>query len=326
MKPFASLSLDLDNEWSYLKTRGDASWTSFPSYLDVVVPRFLSMMRRLDLRVTVFIVGQDAVLEKNAAALRSIAEAGHEIGCHSFNHEPWLHLYSREQLRDELTRATDAITSVTGVRPTGFRGPGFSLSETTLETLVELGYRYDCTTFPTYIGPLARQYYFWTARLDKDDRARRDALFGTFADGLRPLHAYRWDIGGDSLVEIPVTTFPVVKIPMHFSYLLYLAQLAPALALPYFAAGLAACQGLRIAPSLLLHPLDFLDAADVAAALRFFPAMSLGREKKLATLERLLGYYARRFEIVPVGEHAERVESAATTVTRKPIFSLAPSK
>ena len=26
MKPIASLSLDLDNKWSYMKTHGDAGW------------------------------------------------------------------------------------------------------------------------------------------------------------------------------------------------------------------------------------------------------------------------------------------------------------
>ena len=37
MKPLASLSLDLDNEWSYLKTHGDVSWEALPSHLDVAV-------------------------------------------------------------------------------------------------------------------------------------------------------------------------------------------------------------------------------------------------------------------------------------------------
>src|SRR5205823_13277969 len=64
-KPIASLSLDLDNKWSYLKTHGDPGWESFPSYLDLVVPRFLELLRDLDLRMTVFVVGQDAAHEKN---------------------------------------------------------------------------------------------------------------------------------------------------------------------------------------------------------------------------------------------------------------------
>jgi len=44
-KPIASLSLDLDNQWSYMKTHGDAGWELFPSYLDIVIPRVLYLKR-----------------------------------------------------------------------------------------------------------------------------------------------------------------------------------------------------------------------------------------------------------------------------------------
>ena len=97
-KPLASLSLDLDNKWSYVKTHGDEGWESFPSYLDVVVPRVLEFLHERQLKITFFVVGQDAVLPKNRHALRSLADAGHEIGNHSFHHEPWLHLYSPQEL------------------------------------------------------------------------------------------------------------------------------------------------------------------------------------------------------------------------------------
>ncbi|MGZ0174718.1 MAG: hypothetical protein ACKVHE_34900 [Planctomycetales bacterium] len=61
-KPIASLSLDLENKWSYMKTHGDAGWASFPSYLDIVVPRFIDFLNKRDLKITVFIVGQDAAM------------------------------------------------------------------------------------------------------------------------------------------------------------------------------------------------------------------------------------------------------------------------
>src|SRR5579871_1159078 len=134
-KPIASLSLDLDNKWSYMKTHGDAGWESFPSYLDVVVPRFLEMLAAHRLTITVFVVGQDAALEKNHSALASISAAGHEIGNHSFHHEPWLHLYSEAELETEISSAEEHLERATGQRPVGFRGPGFSLSETTLQVL-----------------------------------------------------------------------------------------------------------------------------------------------------------------------------------------------
>ncbi len=126
---YASLSLDLDNQWSYMKTHGDAGWQSHPSYLDLVVPRILEFLAARRLTITFFIVGQDAALEKNRAALRAIVDAGHEIGNHSFRHEPWLHLYSAAELDEEMRQAEEAIEAATGVRPRGFRGPGFSLSE-----------------------------------------------------------------------------------------------------------------------------------------------------------------------------------------------------
>ncbi len=103
-KAIASLSLDLDNKWSYMKTHGDAGWESFPSYLDTVVPRTLQFLKERNLKITFFIVGQDAALDRNHESLASISEAKHEIGNHSFNHEPWLHLYSKPELETEFER------------------------------------------------------------------------------------------------------------------------------------------------------------------------------------------------------------------------------
>ena len=99
-----------------------------------------------------------------------IASAGHEIGNHSFRHEPWLHLYSPAELDEELMRAEQAIEAATGVKPRGFRGPGFSLSGATLETLQKRGYEYDATVFPNLLNPLARAYLFSTSKLTAEEK------------------------------------------------------------------------------------------------------------------------------------------------------------
>ncbi len=138
-RPLACLSLDLDNLWSYMKTHADAGWESFPSYLDIAVPRILEFLDRRGLQITFFIVGQDAALQKNHGAIRSITDAGHEIGNHSFNHEPWLHLFTEQQIEAELARAEQEIERVTGQRPLGFRGPGYSLSLSVLRSLDSTG-------------------------------------------------------------------------------------------------------------------------------------------------------------------------------------------
>jgi peptidoglycan/xylan/chitin deacetylase (PgdA/CDA1 family) len=119
-----------------MKTHGDAGWESFPSFLDIVVPRILEFLEKRGLKITVFIVGQDAAMQKNHAAIRSIAEAGHEIGNHSYNHEPWLHLYNENQIETEFTETDEILERITNQKPIGFRGPGYSLSLPVLKIFI----------------------------------------------------------------------------------------------------------------------------------------------------------------------------------------------
>lgn len=308
-KPIASLSLDLDNQWSYMKTHGDAGWETFPSYLDCVVPRVLKFLRERNQSITFFIVGQDAGLKKNHEAIASLAQAGHEIANHSFHHEPWLHLYTESQIEDELARAEEHIERVTNQHPIGFRGPGFSCSESLLRVLKRRGYKYDCSTFPTYLGPLARTYYFMTADLTPEEREKRKALFGKFSEGLRPLQPYEWQLSEGELIEIPVTTLPIFKVPIHISYILYASSYSPALAKLYFRTALTICRLMKIQPSILLHPLDFLGCDDVRE-LAFFPGMQMNGERKIQIVGEVLELLASQFEIVTMKQHAEAIKQS----------------
>lgn len=305
MTSTASLSLDLDNQWSYMKTHGDRGWEDFPSYLDVVVPRVLEFLQDRSLTISFFIVGQDAAIEKNHDALASVAHAGHEIGNHSFNHEPWLHLYSRDELVREFEGSEQAIFDATGERTRGFRGPGFSLSETVLDVLEDRGYEYDCSTLPTYIAPLARTYYFFKSpEMSDEEREKRKKLFGKFSDGFRTLRPHVVRAASD-LIEIPVTTFPLVKTPIHVSYLVYLAGFSRAAAKAYWRSALAFCRATGTEPSLLLHPLDFLSGQDVPE-LKFFPGMSMPLSTKLELVSDFLEVYSDSYEVVTMREHAAR--------------------
>ena len=300
-----------------MKTHGDAGWESFPSYLDVVVPRALKFLGERNLKITFFIVGQDAALEKNHEALTQISAGSHEIGNHSFNHEPWLHLYSKAELETELKKTEEAIANFTDQKLVGFRGPGYSLSPTVLEVLSERGYEYDCSTLPTYIAPLARAYYFFKSpEMSPEEREKRKKLFGKFSDGFQSLKPYRWQIGEKSLVEIPVTTLPVFKTPIHASYVIYLSTFSKALARAYWRTAVEMCRLTGTELSLLLHPLDFLSGED-APELKFFPAMNLPIEKKLEFLGEILDVFGGRFEIVNMRKHAAAVRTAELP-TRRP--------
>jgi hypothetical protein len=302
----ASVSLDLDNEWTYLRTHGDKGWESYPSFLDAATPRILQFLRERSLNITFFIVGQDAALDRNRRSLADIAAAGHEIGNHSFSHQPWLHLLSAGELEKEVLGAQHVIEQATGKRPIGFRGPGYSVSRNTLELLAKNGFRYDASTIPTFIGPLARAYYFRVSSLDASGRQQRSQLFGTFSEGFRPLKPYRWGPPAGGLIEIPVTTMPLVRTPMHASYILYISRFSSSLAKTYFRMALSLCRLSGVAPSLLLHPLDFLDDSD-ASRLSFFPGIEIPVKRKLHLLDWMLSSLGRQRRLVTMEEHARTV-------------------
>ena len=306
-RPTASLSLDLDNLWSYLKTHGDPGWHTRPTYLPRFVPLALELLAELRVGITFFVVGVDAARGENGDALRSIVDAGHEVGNHSYEHEPWLHRYSREALEQEICRAEDAIVSAMGQCPLGFRGPGYSFSPVLLDVLAQRGYRYDASTLPTFLGPLARYYYFATAHLSAEQREERSTLFGSWSAGFWPNTPYEWELpSGRKLLEMPVTVCPVVRTPFHLSYLLYVSRFSETLALAYWRSALASCRLAGVEPSVLLHPLDLM-GADVAPELRFFPGMDVASDVKRRFFLKALGILQRRYDIVPMSVHADRI-------------------
>ncbi|MBA2669120.1 MAG: hypothetical protein H0U67_01975 [Gemmatimonadetes bacterium] len=173
-----------------------------------------------------------------------------------------------------------------------------------MEVLAQRGYLYDASTLPTYLGPLARAYFLATARLSPEERRERRDLFGSFRDGLRPVGTYRWRLpAGRELLEIPVTTIPLIKTPFHMSYLIYLSGFSRRLMRAYLLAALKLCRRTGVTPSFLLHPLDVLDA-EHAPELEFFPGMNVPAESKRELVREAVTMLAEHFTLVPMSSHA----------------------
>ena len=267
----ASLSLDLDNKWSYLKTRGDARWTALPSYLDTVVPRFLSVLQDLGLEATVFVVGQDAVL--GGIARRSSRWSRKDTksvtipfitirGCTCIPRAGRGGADGRRRSYRTVDRGATARVSRSRLQPLATR----------IGKPARRGYQYDATTLPTFLGPLARQYYLLTAELDHKTAQRASTVIRNVERGFVAVRAYWWEFDAEAIVsadapsrllEIPVTTMPLLRTPFHLSYLLYLRQYSASLAWTYWRLAMRLCSLRGVPPSLLLHPLDFLGGEDV---------------------------------------------------------------
>ena len=218
----------------------------------------------------------------------------------------------RTRLREEILLAGKAIEDATGRKPAGFRGPGFSWSEDLIVVLKELGYLYDASTLPTWIGPLGRLYYFWKSDLTPEEKKDRKKLFGGFGEAFLPVKPYSWGLpGGGRLLEIPVTTMPLVRVPIHFSYLLYLARYSEAAMLAYIRTASILCRLTGTGLSFLLHPLDFLSAQEVPG-LAFFPGMDIMKEKKRRTLSKVMNVLSDGFRLVPMHAYAAALTTGSS--------------
>jgi polysaccharide deacetylase family protein (PEP-CTERM system associated) len=126
-----------------------ADWDRLESRVVASTHRLLDLLEAHDVRATFFVLGW--VADRHPRLVRAIARAGHEIGCHSY----WHRLVYRQtpaEFRADLCRARDVLQDVVGKPVTAYRAPSFSVTRDSLwalDVLVEEGFRYDSSVYPT---------------------------------------------------------------------------------------------------------------------------------------------------------------------------------
>ena len=73
------------------------------------------------------------------------------------------------------------------------------------------------------------------------------------------------------------------------------------------------CKITRTPPSYLLHPLDLI-GSDHVPELAFFPGMNIQSEKKVKIFESAMTILKNNFELLPMGEFAERISKERKTI------------
>ncbi len=154
-------------------------WNGLVDRVERNVSEILDMFEEADVKATFFTLGW--VAQRHPALMQRIANAGHEIASHGFDHARVFN-FNRKSFGEDLLKAKKVIEDASGVAVTGYRAPSFSIDQRTPWAYMELadqGYAYSSS-----VAPVAHDHYGW-----------REA----------PRFAFQ-PLPWSDLVEIPVTT------------------------------------------------------------------------------------------------------------------------
>lgn len=309
-KKLCALSVDLDPLTAYYEIHGlgDPPRQVRHTIMRHALPRFEALFEEAGVRATLFVVGRE--LEQSDAmqqVLRRMADAGHEIGNHTYDHPYELCRLPEQVIEQEVRRAHEVVAKTIGREhaPVGFRSPGYFVNAKVMRALELHGYRYDSSMFPSPPYYLAKLGVLFGMAL----RGRRSGAVVSDPRGLTaPPDPYRpdserpWHHGSATLVELPVAVMPGLRLPAIGTMLAAGPSWARTLVLRSMAR--------RGFFNLELHGIDLSDAvadriptelAGRQPDLRV--PVSNKREIFLRTIERLREDY----EIVPLRDVAARL-------------------
>jgi peptidoglycan/xylan/chitin deacetylase (PgdA/CDA1 family) len=134
----------------------------------VGVPRILELLARESIPATWFVPGHTLVtFPDNTDA---ILAGGHELACHGWYHEDFSELSAEEQA-DILARSVEAVRTVAGAPPKGFRAPYWALGPETLDLVLRAGFAYDSSL-------MADDYRPYEARIGDRHSVEGGSTFG----------------------------------------------------------------------------------------------------------------------------------------------------
>lgn len=180
--PVNGLSVDVE-DWfqvgAFENVIERADWPALATRVERNCDAILAMFADAGVSATFFTLGW--VAKRHPALMRRIAEAGHEVASHGWDHARVFRMDAASFARD-LSESRSAIEDGAGAPVTGYRAPSFSIDHRTPwahEVLAEQGYTYSSS-----VAPVAHDHYGW-----------REA----------PRFAFR-PVSASPLLEIPVTT------------------------------------------------------------------------------------------------------------------------
>lgn len=140
------LTFDIE-EWYLEKAYFGAKESKYAEY-DRLLDELLEKLGTRNLKGTFFCVGKLAT--DFPQVVKKIADAGHEVGCHSNSHQ-WLNKMTYQEAMEDTHAAVDALEQCIGKKILSYRAPAFSIgsdNKWAFEVLAANGITRDASVFP----------------------------------------------------------------------------------------------------------------------------------------------------------------------------------
>ncbi len=177
-----ALSVDVE-DWfqvgAFERTIDRSDWGGLTHRVERNTDAVLDLFAQAGVTATFFTLGW--VAERYPALMRRIADAGHEVASHGYDHAR-VFTFTPEQFRADLRKSRAILEDASGQKVSGYRAPSFSIDPRTPwahPILAEEGYAYSSS-----VAPIRHDHYGWP------DSPR-----------------FAWKpVAGSDLLELPVTT------------------------------------------------------------------------------------------------------------------------
>jgi len=154
-----ALSVDVEDWFQVGAFEGvidKGSWDGLIHRVERNTEAVMALFAEANVKATFFTLGW--VANRYPALVRRIAEAGHEVASHGWDHERVFRM-TPKQFEGDLKHARAAIEDAAGQAVTGYRAPSFSIDMRTPwahAILADAGYLYSSS-----VAPVIHDHYGW---------------------------------------------------------------------------------------------------------------------------------------------------------------------
>jgi peptidoglycan-N-acetylglucosamine deacetylase len=277
--------------------------SSLEKFYAVAFERAIDFFKSNGLDATFFVVGDELDSSKRIRTIISSAfQEGFEIENHTYTHPFGLADLAEEQVLSEINKCSDVIFSITGLRPVGFRSPGYSINNRILQHLKQLEYQYDSSGFWSLMNPilsLSHKLLYHGGLKNKG--------FGYVTSKLpqKPYHPneHNWlniDSSG-SLLELPLPSATIFKLPFYNNFNLW----APSLYASTVSKTIT-----KPALVYLFHIIEFMDMTDgIPKELALHPNITKSLKTKIDASKAILENLKKRYQVTKTKEFVSKIKS-----------------